>query len=64
MDKITTVAAIREESLNLTGTQYKNILFEFDLLSFSERRLNEMNLTRLQEMLGKIRRLIILCGEK
>ncbi len=59
-DKHTIIPKIRKESLDLHRDDYTKILNEFAILSMSENQLNEMSFSRLQDMLGRIRRLIIL----
>lgn len=56
--KTSVIASIRKASLDLNPIQYKNILFEFNLQSFSEKMLEEMNLTRLEDLICKIERMI------
>lgn len=63
MDRQTTIAAIRRESADLKLASHSSVLREFSLTSFSEGSLEEMSLAMLQELLGRIRRLVILGGE-
>lgn len=60
MDKETVIETIRKESLDLPTDQFTVILSRFRLESYSNRCLNEMPLDRLEDMLGTIRRLVIL----
>ncbi len=63
MDKEVTIKAIRKESLDLPTNKLITVLDQFQLTSYSQRQLDEMSLNRLRDMLGIIRRLIILEGD-
>lgn len=63
MDREKTIAAIRKESLNLPTSKLMTVLDRFQLGSYSERCLNDVCSSRLEEMLGMIRRFVILGDE-